>query len=135
MSRSVRPDPATAGFTLFEVLIALAVVAISLSSIGLLIASTMRGTRSIERQLTQLETTRAIVAALPDRDQLVVGHLSGALAGYRWRVDVSPFTAPDMDLQQAARWLPQSVVVSSRAPDGAMMLIHTLRLHRRSGGG
>ena len=61
----------------------------------------MRGTRSIERQLTQLETTRAIVAALPDRDQLVVGHLSGALAGYRWRVDVSPFTAPDIDLQQA----------------------------------
>lgn len=135
MSRSVRPNRATAGFTLIEVLVALAVVAISLSSIGLLIATTVRGTRSIERQLTQLETTRAIVAALPDRDQLAVGNLSGALAGYRWRIDVSPFTAPDIDPQQATRWVPQAVVVSARAPDGAMMQIHTLRLHRRSGGG
>ena len=116
-------------------LVALAVVAISLSSIGLLIASTVRGTRSLERQLTQLETTRAIATALPDRDQLAIGNLSGALAGYRWRIDVSPFTAPDIDTQQAARWVPQSVVISSRAPDGAMMQIHTLRLHRRSGGG
>ena len=57
---------ATAGFTIIEVLVALAVVAISLSSIGMLMATTVRGTaRSIERQLTELETTRGILAALP----------------------------------------------------------------------
>ncbi len=100
----------------------------------MLIATTVRGTRSIERQLTQLETTRAIVAALPDRDQLVVGNFSGALAGYRWRIDVLPFTATDVDPQQAKKWTPQSIVISARSPDGAMMQINTLRLHRRNGG-
>ena len=113
---------------------ALAVVAISLSSIGMLVATTVRGTRSIERQLTQLATTRAIVAALPDRDQLHLGNFSGALAGYRWRIDVAPFVAADVDPKQATKWVPQSVVISARSPDGAMMQVDTLRLHRRSGG-
>lgn len=135
MLRSVRPKRPTAGFTLIEVLVALAVVAISLSSIGMLIATAVRGTRSIERQLTQLETTRAVVAALPDRDQLALGNFSGALAGYRWRIDVLPFTGADVDPQQATKWVPQAVVVSARSPDGVMMQINTLRLHRRSGGG
>jgi len=135
LSRSIQPKYATdAGFTLIEVLVALAVVAISLSSIGMLVATTVRGTRSIERQLTQLATTRAIVAALPDRDQLNLGNFSGALAGYRWRIDVAPFVAADVDLKQATKWVPQSVAISAWSPDGAMMQVNTLRLHRRSGG-
>lgn len=134
LSRSIPPRPATAGFTLIEVLVALAVVAISLSSIGMLIATTVRGTRSIERQLTQLETTRAVTAALPDRDQLVPGNFSGKIADYRWRVDVLPFTATNVDPQQATKWVPQAIVVTVRSPDGAMLRLDTIRLHQRAGG-
>jgi general secretion pathway protein I len=134
LSRSIPPRRATAGFTLIEVVVALAVVAISLSSIGMLIATTVRGTRSIERRLTQLETTRSIAAALPDRNQLVPGNFSGKLADYHWRVDVTPFTATSVDPSQATKWTPQAVIVTVRAPDGAMLRLDTIRLRRRAGG-
>lgn len=134
MSRSIPPRRDTAGFTLIEVLVALAVVAISLSSIGMLIATTVQGTRSIERRLTQLETTRAIAAALPDRDQLLAGNFSGKLADYRWRVDVLPFTATNVDPRQAAQWAPQSIIVTVQSPDGGLLELDTIRLHRRAAG-
>lgn len=134
MSRSTQPEHGTAGFTIIEVLVALAVVAISLSSIGMLIATTVRGTRSIERQLTELETTRGILAALPDRDQLELGSLSGERADHRWRIDVLPYAATNVDSRQATPWIPQSIVVTVRSPGGGMMRIDTIRLRRRAGG-
>ncbi len=133
MCRSITPKCDTAGFTLIEVLVALAIVAISLSSIGLLIATTVHGTHSIEHRLAQVETARSVATALPDRDQLVFGNFSGALANQRWRVDVLPYAATNVDQRQAARWLPQSVVISVRSPDGGMLQISTLRL-RQTGG-
>ncbi len=131
MCRSIPPKDATAGFTLIEVLVALAVVAISLSSIGMLIATTVHGTHSIERRLTQLGIARAVATALPDRDQLVIGNLAGGLADHRWRIDVLPYTATNVDQQQALKWLPQAVVLTVRSPDGAMLQLNTLRLRRR----
>ena len=60
MSRSTQAKRATAGFTLIEVLVALAIVAVSLSAIGQLVATTARGARSMEEHLTRLETAREI---------------------------------------------------------------------------
>ena len=119
----------TAGFTLIEVLVALAVVAVSLSSIGMLVATTVRGTRSIERHLTELETIRAIATALPDREQLVPGTLSGEVADHQWRIDVAPFASSP---PQPTTWVPQSIVLTVQAPDGAVMEIDTVRLHRQT---
>ncbi len=92
MFRSTAPESTTAGFTLIEVLVALSIVAVSLSSIGALIATTVRGTRSIESHFTRLETAQAILTALPDREQLAPGNFSGEVGDYRWRINVSPFT-------------------------------------------
>lgn len=133
MFRSTPANCPTAGFTLIEALVALAIVATSLSSIGALIATTVRGARSIERHLTQLETARAIAAALPDRDQLVPGNFSGETAGHRWRVDVSPFNATNLSVQQPA-WEPQAVVVTVQSPSGGVLHINTVRLRRRADG-
>src|SRR5215475_15838771 len=80
----------SAGFALIEALVALAIVAIALSSIGNLIASSAHGARSIEARLTRLETARAVMSALPSRDQLVPGTSSGEIADHVWRVDVVP---------------------------------------------
>jgi len=132
LSRSAQPEHGTAGFTLIEVLVALAVVAVSLSSIGMLIATTVRGTHSLERHLIELETTRAILAALPERDQLTVGSLAGERDNHRWRIDVSPFAAPNADPKQASIWVPQAVVVTVQSPDGGSIQIDTIRLHRRN---
>jgi general secretion pathway protein I len=132
LSRSTEADW-NAGFTLLEALVALAIVAASLSPTAALIATTIRGTRSIERHLAQLETAGAIVAALPDRDQLVPGNFSGDTASHRWRVDVAPFRATNLGVGQSA-WEPQAVAVTVRSPFGGSFVINTVRLHRKAAG-
>jgi general secretion pathway protein I len=131
---SAKPDHGAAGFTLIEALIALAIVAVSLSSIGALIATGVRGTRTIDGRLNELETARSIATALPGREQLVPGSLSGALADHRWRVDVSPFVAADVQIQPSVPWVPEEVTVTVQSPSGELFQFHTVRLHRRSGG-
>lgn len=132
MSRTTASDRRTGerGFTLIEVLVALSVVAISLSAIGSLIAVTTRGIRSIGGHLTLVETTRAIVTGLPDRDQLKLGALSGEAAGHRWRVDVLPFFANFVD-PNATTWIPETVVVRVQSPNGPVLQVNTVRLRRQ----
>jgi general secretion pathway protein I len=120
-----------AGFTLIEVVVALALIAVALTAIGSLIATTIRGTRSLDQHLSLAETARAIEAALPGRDQLVDGSTSGEMAGHRWRVDVLPFRASFVDPRQPSPWVPQTVVITVRAPDGPVLQINTVRLQRR----
>ena len=124
---------ANAGFTLIEALVALAIVAASLSSIGALIMTTVRGTRSIERHLTQLAAARAITTALPNRAQFVPGTFSGETGGHRWRVDVSPFSTANLRVSRPA-WEPQAVVVTVQSPSGGVLQINTVRLRRRADG-
>jgi len=61
---------AARGFTLIEVLVALSVVTVALGAIGSLIAVTVRGARSMPARLALVETARAVVTGLPDRDAL-----------------------------------------------------------------
>ena len=132
MCNATHPRVATAGFTLLEALVALSIVAIGLASVGGLVANSIRGVGSIERHLTRLETARAVLAALPDRDQLAPGTLSGELAGQPWHVDVSAF-ATDIALQPNARWIPQAVVVTIASPSGGTLKISTVSLRRSKG--
>ena len=131
MSRSTPANRATAGFTLIEALVALAIVAASLSSIAALIATTLRGERSIDRHLAGLATMRAIVAALPDREQLGPGSFSGVTAGQRWRVDVAAFDTGNLGVRQPT-WEPQAVIVTVQSPAGATLQINTVRLRSRT---
>ena len=118
------------GFTLIEVLVALAVVSVSLAAIGSLIAVTTRGVRSIGLHLTLVETARMIVTGLPDRNQLAPGNFSGEAAGHRWRVDVLPFYANFVD-PAATKWIPETVVVRVQSPSGPILQINTVKLRRR----
>jgi general secretion pathway protein I len=131
---SCERDRAVAGFTLIEVVVALALVAVALTAIGSLIATTIRGTRSIDQHLSLAETARAIEAALPARDELKPGTSTGEMAGYRWRLDVLPFAASFVDPRLPSPWMPQTVVITVQAPGGPVLQINTVRLQRRPEG-
>ena len=119
----------TEGFTLIEVLVALSVVAVTLSAIGSLIAVTIRGARSVSGHLALVETARSIMTGLPERGDLGPGSISGEAAGHRWRVDVLPFYADFVDPQKTD-WIPQTVVVRVQSPSGPILQINTVRLRR-----
>jgi general secretion pathway protein I len=115
------------------VLVALGILAVALSAIGSLIATNVRGTQSIDTHIALVETGRAIITGLPDRNQLAIGNFSGAVGDHRWRTDVVPFIAPNVDQRLVTPWMPQRVVVRVQSPAGLILQIETIRLRRRGG--
>src|SRR5262249_26513852 len=124
--------PAGAGFTLIEVVVALAVVAISLAAIGAVVTTSARGTRSIEQHLALVETTRIVAATLPKNDQAKLDGLSGEILGHRWSIALAPFVGSGINQIADSPWIPQTVVVRVRSPSGAVYGFETVRLQRRA---
>ena len=117
-----------AGFTLIEALVALAIVAAVLASIGAVIATTVKGTRSIDQRLALTGTAETLLAALPARDLLKPGRQSGELAGHRWRIDVAPMNVAARETRPDARFVPLAVNLRLQAPGGQALQMTTVRL-------
>ncbi len=124
---------ASAGFTLIEALVALAVAAVSLAAIGLLMAGNIRGSGRIEQHLGLVETLRAVETGLPDRTSLSTGTLSGEMHGQAWSVDSVPYLGDFVNPRAAQFWTPQTIVVKVQSPSGAVLQLETIRLGRRTG--
>jgi general secretion pathway protein I len=124
-------DGATAGFTLIEVLIAIAVVAISLVAIGSVMATTTRGVRSLEQHVSLMESARTIATNLPPRAQLAPGRLVGDMYGNRWQIDVSQYVGAGIPVVPNSQWIPQAIRVRLQSPSGAFLSLETIRLQRR----
>jgi general secretion pathway protein I len=133
LSREARPEigDKNAGFTILEVLVAITVVATSLTAIGMLTGATTRGVRSLEQHVALVETTRAVVAALPSRNQLSTGEFTGDLDGSRWRIGVSPFFGDAAALSPDSPWAPATISIQVRSPSGAALNLQTVRLQRK----
>jgi general secretion pathway protein I len=115
------------GFTLIEALVALAIIAAVLSSVGAVIGTTVKGTKSIGQRLALTGAAETVFAALPARKALKPGRQSGELAGHRWRVDVAPLNATAMEGPQA-RFVPLAVNMRVQAPGGPAIQVTTVRL-------
>ncbi|HEY4847456.1 MAG TPA: prepilin-type N-terminal cleavage/methylation domain-containing protein [Methylocella sp.] len=124
---------ASAGFTLIEALVALAVAFVSLAAIGSLMAGNIRGSGRIEQHLGLVETLRAVeTEKLPDRASLSTGTLSGEMHGQAWSVDSAPFPS-DFVNPRAPLWTPQLIVIKVLSPSEAVLQLATVRLVKRTG--
>ena len=125
-------DGREAGFTIIEVLVALALVAVSMVSIGSLMATNARGVRSLEHHVALMQAARSVMSAgIPPRAELAPGTSSGKADDYRWTIDVSPlgggWTVPDADVA----WDPELVRIRVTSATGAVSDIRTIRLMPR----
>lgn len=125
-------DGPQAGFSIIEVLIALAVVALGIVAIGSVMSTNARGVRSLEQHLALMQNARStMVTEIPPRAQLGPGVLSGQLNDQRWQIDVGPlgggWTLPDADVP----WLPQLVKIHVQSPSGGAFDLQTVRLIHR----
>jgi general secretion pathway protein I len=118
----------TRGFTLIEALVALAIIAAVLSSIGAVIGTTVKGTRSIDQRLALTGAAETLLAALPARNLLQPGRQTGELAGHRWRIDVAPLNLAAREVPETSRFVPLAVNMRLQAPRGPAIQITTVRL-------
>ena len=131
MSRRNRSD-GERGFTLIEALVALAIIAAVLSSIGAVIGTTVKGTRSIDQRLALTGAAETLLAALPPRNLLKPGRQSGELAGHRWRIDVAPLNMAVSDVAQTSPFVPMAVNMRMQAPGGPAIQVVTVRIVPKS---
>lgn len=129
MSRRSCSD--AAGFTLIEALVALAIIAVVLGTIGSVIATTVKGTRSIDQHLALAGTAETLLADLPARSLLKPGRQSGQLAGSRWRVDVAPMNVAGGN-PATDRFVPLAVNLRLQRADGSAIQIATVKLVPRA---
>ncbi|MGA8902902.1 prepilin-type N-terminal cleavage/methylation domain-containing protein [Bradyrhizobium sp.] len=130
MLRATPPiDGRAGGFTIIEVLVALAVVAVSIVAIGSVMSTNVRGVRSLEQHVTLMQTVRSVMAAdVPPRAEMNFGTLSGKTNGHQWKIDVGPMGEEWNASSNDAAWIPALVRIQVRSPSGAVMDVRTVRL-------
>jgi general secretion pathway protein I len=111
------------GFMLIEALVALAIVAVALASIGGLVAIVSKGTRSVSQRAALAAAAESLLTELPARSALVPGRQSGEKDGNRWSVDITQVVN-----RPSGDWTPLQVVLDLRAPTGLTMRFTTVRL-------
>jgi general secretion pathway protein I len=126
----------SAGFTIIEVLIALAVIAVCLAAIGTVVGVTSRSVRSLEQRVALVEVARSVAASLPPHSDRAVVPAAGEILGHRWQIDVapSPWAGGDVVEQANSPWGPQTVTIHVQSPSGAVLTLQTVRLQRKPGG-
>ena len=118
---------------MIEALVALAVVATVLVSIGSLIAVARTGSRTLEERVALSEALRLVSVTAPPVARWAGTEQSGNAAGFAWRAAVFPFVEQDL-IGAPSIWTPLRVVVQVRAPSGAVSSVETIQLVKRPPG-
>jgi general secretion pathway protein I len=127
-----RIDGPQAGFTIIEVLIALAVVAVCIVSIGSVMSTNARGVRSLEQHVALMQTARSVMATgIPPRAELAPGVLSGELNSHRWQIEIGPLAGDWVVPNADVTWIPQLVKIHVQSPSGGAFELRTVRLMHR----
>ena len=117
------------GFTLLEALVALAVMSAGLAAIGQLGFATVAAAHRAETRFFLTATARKAFAALPPRQALGDGALSGEIDGVDWRLQSSPYPFTALGAPPGvAAWVPQAMRLIVSRPTGGQMIVDTIRL-------
>lgn len=118
---------------MIEAVVALAVVATVLASIGSLIAVARTGTRTLEQRVALNESLRLILVTAPPARQLAGSEQSGRSPGFTWRIAADPLIEQEV-IGATSIWIPQRVVVQVRSLSGAASSVETIQLVKRPTG-
>lgn len=130
MSRHRQPERAgAAGFTLLEVMVALAVLAAVVAAIGSLSSANRRAARFAAKRVELAQTARRLLNELGDRKAFAAGAVVGEGRGYAWQFEFQPFGEGSVDSFGIA-WRPYRVALRVVAPGGAQLEVETVRLGR-----
>jgi general secretion pathway protein I len=127
-----RTHRATAGFTIIEALVALAIVAVSVVAIGALMGSTARGTRQLEQHVALVQAAYNVMwLGFPLRSAPLSSGLSGQSMEAVWRADAKPFAIDFGAPTGEVLWVPQKIRLRVQSSSGAIIDLETVRLFRR----
>jgi general secretion pathway protein I len=124
----------SAGFTLVEIIVALAILALSLNAILPAISDALWRTSEAEAQAEAASLARSLLAqagsAVPLRDGAAAGQFEN---GFRWRLNVTPYGAA-AQLTPVRAYLVAAEVSWDDARQERSLVLTTLRLGANTAG-
>lgn len=128
MSRPRAPDARReAGFTLFEVLVALGVCGFVIAALVPVLRANATQARGMDGRLALVLAERRMLESLPARDDLTEGVTTGRLDDVAFRMQTRELPV-DIDPERPIAWRPFLVVVDFEAADGRKSRMSTVRL-------
>jgi general secretion pathway protein I len=122
------PTSSCAGFTLVEIIVALAILALSLNVILSAISDALWRTGEAEAQAEAASLARSLLAqagsAVPLNNGMAAGHLEN---GFRWQLQVTPYGSADQTMPVRAYKVVAEVIWGD-APRQHSVALSTLRL-------
>lgn len=130
MRRPDRSPPPDGGFTLIEVVAALAILAVVLGMAYRILGDGLGGVRRAEDRAAALAVAEARLAALGVEEPLVPGERTGVTAGHAWRIIVVPRRDPPFDGLEGRGLAALRIDVTVGDPSGGDVHMTTTRLAR-----
>ena len=122
---------------MFEALVTLAIIALTVAALSGLYISAMRGVKFAQERSQLLDIMSRATNALPPPEQFAPGTYSGTIGIYKWQAEAHlPASLQNIETQHApsaVQFVPLEVTISAIAPSGQSLQITTFRSMRRRG--
>lgn len=116
------------GFTLLEVLIAFAILALALTALMQTFGSGMRGVEASERHMTAALMARSLLERVGHDIPLEPGEIKGASGMFAWTVSVRPAASTDRQTSDKLTVIPYAVAVTVAWHGGRGVTLESYRL-------
>ncbi|MGJ5048833.1 PulJ/GspJ family protein [Bradyrhizobium oligotrophicum] len=120
-----------AGFSLIEVLVALAIVSVSIIAIGAVVSRNAAIVRKLEQHVTLVTDMRlALATMLADRSRLQPGSIDQRSGSGSVVLQVRPLGGDWNEPVGQTGWIPEAVTLRVKTGSGAVADVQTVRLAR-----